>query len=104
MRKQLEDLLSAEAEARDLVAHARAEAEEVRRAAADEADTYHAKRRAQTHDHERELLEATLRKEEEEKKRIGTAADNEIAALRRRFDERRSALAAAMVRAILPTD
>ena len=102
MKRLIEELLSAEAEAERLVAAARTEADEVRQKAGAEAENYRRTRRAGVEARERELVEKARKQAEEEEARITGAGDHEVAALRRRFSERREPLADALVRSVLP--
>jgi hypothetical protein len=48
------------------------------------------------------VLETARREAGEEEARIRAAGDHEVAALRRRFEERRAALAWSLARSVLP--
>jgi vacuolar-type H+-ATPase subunit H len=102
MKQLLEELLSAEAEAERIVADARTEADEVRRKAGIEAEAYRRKRRTEAEARERDLLGKARKQGEEEETRVLAAGDHEVAALRRRFADKREALAEALVRSVVP--
>jgi len=102
MKELLEDLLAAEAEAQRVVDAARGEADSLRRKAVEEVEAYRRARRAESEQSEAAVAGAAREQAAEEEKRIGAAGDNEVAALRRRFEERKSALAETLVRMVVP--
>jgi vacuolar-type H+-ATPase subunit H len=104
MKGLLRDLLDTEAEAQRVVAEARARAAEVARQASEEAESCRRGSRSRLGDQVRTILEAGLRQSTDEEERILAAAESEIAAIGRRFRERRTTVAEVLARRVLPTD
>ena len=102
MKRLLEELLAADVEARQLLEQARGEAEKVRQDATARSDEYRRERRAQAEERERDLAKSAACMVQEQEAHFAKTADAEIAALRRRFSQQRSALAEKMARSVLP--
>jgi len=103
MKGLLRELLDTEAEAQRLVAEAEARAADIRREAAEEAETCRRSRRADTDEKERMILAAAAQQTAGEEGRILAASESEIAAIQRRFEDRRTVVAEMLAQRVLPS-
>jgi F-type H+-transporting ATPase subunit b len=103
MRDLLREVLEAEVEAQRLLADAQGKAADIRRRAAEEVEALRRAARAAAQVNEKAILDAVARQVASEEERITSACESEIAAIRRRFEERRVVVAEALASRVLPS-
>jgi vacuolar-type H+-ATPase subunit H len=102
MKELLREVLAAETEADRMVAEAQMRAAEIRREAIDAAEAHRRSQRAAASAREQEILKTAAEQTASDEERSISACDAEIAAIFRRFEECRSAVAEMLARRVLP--